>query len=105
MDKYENSPVNYCCRLLGLARINNAFLTVLYGRLADFANFDFFLTGILFIKDLHVSSFTDRTFAPAMGRQFIDTFSSVGFSHLFLLLFGGFFRVLLGLFVRSAFGV
>ena len=72
---------------LGLTRINNAFLAVLNGRSAGFTNLDFLVPGFLFIEDLNARSLTDRTFSPTMGNQFPNSLTSVGFSHLLLLLF------------------
>ena len=61
---------------------------MLNGSFAGLANLDLFLPCILLIEDLYVVPFACRTLAPAAGRQFPDSFTSVGFGHLFLLLFG-----------------
>ena len=61
---------------------------MLYGSFAGLANLDLFLPRFLLVEDLYIFPFTCRTLATAAGRQFPNSFTSVGLSHLFLLLFG-----------------
>jgi hypothetical protein len=57
----------------------HAFFAAFDGRLANLADFYFFFTLFLFIKQFHVASLANGTYAAAFMKQFHDPFSPMRF--------------------------
>jgi hypothetical protein len=59
--------------------LDQAFFTVFNGGPAGLTDFDLYLTGFLFVENLHVFPFADRAGSPAVGNQFPQSFTPVRF--------------------------